>query len=377
MRPTARRRDGTAFFWGTALGFLLTLGVVVANDLEWRFLPTAGASPEVTGTVAVPGRELFFPRTPPPGVHAFVYGVEAVGRPSGSGLAVTCPPGAERIALRSDRGILWSSRIVAATDTLRPDLGGELVVEVQRQARGGALFLDGIPAGKAPGSVEDVPAGWHMASVRDGEKILYQEGLFIHPGEITLLTVPPAPPHGMGRIRVASRILRDTGPTGTAGDAVAVDGEATGKTPIDLNLPAGLHSVSVDREGFPPFVEVLYVPAGQTRQVEADFGREDLLRIQVAMPETISAGRAAAIPVRVDALGESVRLAEGSLHLVRPGQAEPVDVPLVPSGSDPELWVAVLPAGLLDGRQILRGYASCRDDMDRSGASEIFTVPVR
>ena len=70
-------------------------------------------------------------------------------------------------------------------------------------------------------------------------------------------------------------------------------------------------------------------------------------------------------------------LEEGFIHIVKAGQATSVGVPLVPSGTDPDVWVAVVPRELSAGSKVLVGYASCNDDLGRSGESELFSIPLR
>jgi hypothetical protein len=84
-----------------------------------------------------------------------------------------------------------------------------------------------------------------------------------------------------------------------------------------------------------------------------------------------------AIPVSVGAAGESVTLTEGSLFLVRGGQPTTVSIPLVASGTDARLWVAVVPAELTGRRGPLSGYVSCTDERGRRGTSDIFQIVVR
>jgi hypothetical protein len=80
------------------------------------------------------------------------------------------------------------------------------------------------------------------------------------------------------------------------------------------------------------------------------------------------------VPLLVTLDGASVEVVSGALHLVRNGQAQAIDIPLVASGTDKRLWVAVVPGGTLSERGPLRGFASCRDSAGREGTSEIFTI---
>ena len=129
--------------------------------------------------------------------------------------------------------------------------------------------------------------------------------------------------------------------------------------------------------GYPSRVSVVYLEAGRSLYVSADFGGEEGLQVSVAPPSEAAARGPVAIPVRVEAGGESVELRQGTLSLVRPGQARPMMVPLVASGTDSKLWVAVLPAALTASRATLTGYASGVDARGRRGDSEIFHLNLR
>lgn len=372
----------TSFVWGAALGFLVALTLIAVNDMQGGGLPgtrpatAAGAEGEDTAAawIVVAGP---VPET----VQILVDGEPRAFRENGDGPpAYPVAAGPHTVALRSGLGILWSSRIqsvAGAADTLRPELGGEIIVEVQRQGPTGDLYLDDRPAGSAPGSLSDVPPGWHVASVRDGGQELYRTTVRVHPGTVSVVSVPPKPPLGKGNLSVHSRMLRETGYTASSGEPVAVDGERVGSAPVDVTLDAGFHSVRVEREGFDPLVSVLYLPAGHMRHVDADFGREDVLRVEVSIPPSLRGNAPAAIPVRVEARGESVRLKGGELFVVPQGQGEGMRVPLVASESDPRLWVAVVPALLVGRTGTLTGYAACEDEAGRTGASEIFSIPIR
>ena len=367
------------FVWGLAVGLLVTLALVVLHDRHGGILPgPATASAEMTrtaGAVPTAARTLRLAGAIPGDVRVLVDGHPVEARRDDDGLTVTAPLEARRVSLANPLGVLWTSRIGAA-DTLAPALGGELVVEVLRQGPTGELWIDGEKVGAAPAAVDHVPVGWHRVSVRRGDEILYEESLEILPDEVAVVRVPPAPPKGKGSLAVRSRLIAETGFEASTGDAVFVNGAEAGVTPVDLDLDAGFHSITVRREGYPDEVQVLYLPAGQTRHVEGTFGREDVLDVAVSPPAALRAGGPAALAVRVDRLGESVDLAEGRLHVVRAGQQEPVSLPLAPSAGDATTWVAVLPADLLLPGTVIRGYAECTDRVGHAGVSEIFTLPV-
>ncbi len=133
----------------------------------------------------------------------------------------------------------------------------------------------------------------------------------------------------------------------------------------------------MERAGFPAFVEVLYLEAGRSLFVDAQFGGAEPIEVTADPPAEANYRTPLAIPVSVGAAGESVTLTEGSLFLVRGGQPTTVSVPLVASGTDARLWVAVVPAELTARRGPLSGYVSCTDEQGRRGTSDIFQINVR
>jgi len=124
-------------------------------------------------------------------------------------------------------------------------------------------------------------------------------------------------------------------------------------------------------------VELINLEAGGSRYVNAEFGRDERLEVLVTPPTQAAANIALAIPVHIRADDESVLLEEGFLYVVRPDQATPIAVPLVASGTDPDLWVAVVPENLIGRTAALTGYAACVDDMGRRGESELFSLTLR
>lgn len=369
------------FYWGLGLGFTFTLLAVVAGDLGWGVVPTWTQPPAVAvatpGAAGVSSDYLFLDRVLPEGAHVYVDGKPAEVIEQEGGVAVPVSAASTRLEIRGATDTWWSTHLPSPesrADTLRPAWGGEIVVEVQRQGPQGKLFLDGVEMGSAPGSLSEIDPGWHALSIRDGDHILFEDGCTVTSGEVTVVTVPPVPPRGQGRMVVRSRILSENGFEETEGNQVIVDGVLRGVTPLDLNLAAGFHSVRIEAERRPPRIEALYLEAGTTRYVDGEFGREQRLFVRVNPPLQADTQRPLAIPVEVIAEGETVLLEKGSLQVVRPGQATPVSVPLVPSGTDAKLWVGVLPLELISSVDEVVGYATCVDDLGREGDSELFRI---
>ncbi len=382
--PKPRRRSA-GFFWGLTLGLLGALAVVVSGDMGWTALPLpagrpAAAEPGASAEASSATASVYLAGAVPEGMQVFVDGRAVTPVPEGTGSRVPVEPRSRRIEVRGSRGPLWSTPLTGGdggVDTLRPVLGGDVVVQVDRQAPTGPLYLDDEMAGTAPGTLSDVPPGWHTLSIRNDGNVLFEDAVVVNPGQVTLVSVPPVPPLGKGRVSVRSRLLGDDGLREESGNRVGVDGAPAGSTPLEATLPAGFHSIRVDRPGYDPWVQVVYLEAGRSLYATADFGGDTGLTVEVAPPVQAGERSPVAVPVRVTAGGESVSLEEGTLHVVRPGQARPLDVPLVASGTDRALWVAVLPEGLAATRGFLSGYVTCRDGQGRRGDSEIFSVSLR
>jgi hypothetical protein len=382
IRPRDGRKGG--FYWGLTLGFAATLGLILASDAGWSILPapassagTGGPAPGTPAQAAAAGTPLYLAGAIPAEGRVYVDGRPVDATEEATAVRVSIPAHAQRIEIRGPQGTLWTTRLdagSAAPDTLNPLLGGDLVIELEQQARGGAVYLDGAKRGTAPGSLRDVPPGWHVVSIRDGDTVLFEDGCTVRSGEVAVVTVPPVPARGKARLNVRSRILEDTGFRETTGNLVVIDGNMVGETPLSATLDAGFHGIRIEAEGQPARIEVLHLDAGGTRYVNAEFGREDRLSVIATPPVEVNAQRPLAIPVRIAAHDKPVLLQEGAVHLVRPGQSQPVVVPLVPSGTDPALWVAVIPLDVVSPLDDLVGYVRCRDDMGRSGDSELFHV---
>jgi PEGA domain len=374
VRPL--RRSG--FIWGIALGVTIALGVSVAGDLG-GVTPLAhpDASAQTAATIPPPDRSIYLTSPLPAGGVVLADGTEVEATPSGEGTAIVVPGGAVSLEVRGPAGTVWATRLDRERgDTLQAALSGEIVLEGSPTSPRGTAFLDGVPAGSAPGTLSGVLPGWHHVAVRDGDAVLFETGCSVGAGDVAMIAVPTPPAGGKAQLTVRARILGNGGFREAKGYPVRVDGAKAGVTPLDLTLKGGTHSVRVDAPDHPSYVEVIPLDAGTTRFVDAVFGGDERLELEVLPPKEGSRGEPLAVPVQVRIAGSAAPLAHGFLHLIRDGQAKPVDVPLVASGTDPGLWLAALPGGLTGTRYIL-GYVSGEDVTGRRGDSELFSVRLR
>jgi hypothetical protein len=384
-KPAPRRpsRKGE-FLWGLAFGLLGALAVVLVLDhTGFSGIPSSERGrPGADGGGGEPAsRSLVLAGFLPRGSSVFVDGEAVDAETTDMGVRLEIEPSAQRLEVRGSNGPWWTTNLaVPATDadTLRPVLSGDLVVEVDKQGPTGELFVDGVRKGVAPGSAGDVPPGWHLVSIRSPQgDILFENGIEITPGDVSVLRVPPVPPRGKAGLVVRARRLSDEGLIDAPGAAVFVDGKQEGVTPLELTLPAGHHSIRVETSPGAASVEAVFLEAGRSRYVDAQFGGEDHLEVEVSPPLRAPAGSPVAVPVAVAREGKAVILREGALQMIRAGQSETIPVPLVPSTSDPGVWVAVLPAALAAEGGELTGFATCIDEGGRTGTSELFRIPIR
>jgi hypothetical protein len=292
----------------------------------------------------------------------------------GGGSALSVPAHARELEVRGAAGTLWATRLEpGAGDTVRAVLTGEIVVECAPQAPQGRLFVDGAAVGTAPGTVSGVAPGWHHVEIRDAETVLFETSCTVVAGQVAMIPVPRAPGRSRGKLTVRARILSESGFRDVSGYPVRIDGGRAGETPLEITVRGGVHSVRVDAPGRPYRVEVLAIEGGTSRYVDAEFGSEEHLEVRALAPDRGRRGAPLAVPVRVVAPGAKAPLARAWVRLLREGQGEPVEIPLIPSGTDPQLYVAGIPESMT-GSRVLLGYASCQDELGRRGDSELFAV---
>jgi len=163
--------------------------------------------------------------------------------------------------------------------------------------------------------------------------------------------------------------MEESGMVETQARAVRVDGRYRGATPLELNLPAGYHSVAVEEPGQPNLVQVLRIESGSTRYVQAQYPQDQDLGVQIGKPTTVRPDGPIVVAVRIVGVGAPVEKA--FLQRVRPRQAETVQVPLSLSPSDPQIWIGVIPKSLLTPGEPAFAFASGKDVSGKEGCSEI------
>jgi PEGA domain-containing protein len=369
------RRKSGAFFWGLAAGFLATLLFVLAVDLGWMPLAAQGTTPVANAAAITPPatRRLAILGKVPEGAALLVDEHPVASQIENGWTRVTVPSAARAIEMRGQTGAWWKTDLTTTpSDTLRPVWSGEVVVLPSPTFSSGTLYVDGQPMGAVPGTVSGIAPGWHVLSARTGDGLVYEDARAFGPGEVAPWTVPAPPPQGKGRLVVRSRRMGDDGTVETQARSVRVDGRLRGATPLELNVPAGYHSVAVDEPEQPVLVQVLRIEAGSTRYVESQVPREPDLGVEIGRPTTMKPEGTIIVPVRIVTAGAPIQKAV--LQLVRSEQSETIQVPLSVSPSDPQIWVGVIPKSLLALGEPTLAFASGTDVNGKEGCSEIIDL---
>ena len=370
------RRSGT-FFWGLALGFLSTLGIILASDMGWIPLaswthpPALAENPAALSEPA--SRTIVLRGLIPAGGILLADGAPAAHARQGEHTIVTLSPSARSLEIRGSTGTWWTTTLSSGgPDTLRPAWSGEIVVENASGVSGASLFVDGVPAGGVPGAAANLAPGWHVLSVQAGGVVVYEDARSVGPGEVVAVTIPPAPPRGQARLIVRSHRLDANGLVETKARPVRLDGKLAGETPLEVRVEAGYHSVAVVEPGHPARVEVLRVDAGTARYVDIEVAVETPARLEVGSATVVVPGGSLVVPVR--GVSAKAPLRQVVLHIARAHQAESVDVPLVVSPGDPEIWLGTVPGNLQGGERPIRVFASGMDALGQTVWSELTSL---
>jgi eukaryotic-like serine/threonine-protein kinase len=112
--------------------------------------------------------------------------------------------------------------------------------------------------GVTPAMLRDVPTGVYQLNVKRGDWELH-DNVEINRGEVTIKTLEFA----SGKIAVTSE---------PAGAEIFVDGKSRGKSPLELDLPAGAHQFAAKFDGWPEQRQSATVEKNVVAPVAFDFG---------------------------------------------------------------------------------------------------------
>jgi serine/threonine-protein kinase len=186
---------------------------------------------------------------PPPAVP--VPRERADGSPSlGRGMALAAAGAAVALALT-----YFGGRAPRAPGAELSVAASELPFRIETEPPGAVIWLDGAEAGRAPVVRPQIEPGQHNVRVA-------AEG---YATASLTFTVQPGVPPGSLRFVLDPMSARLDITSNPPGALVSVDGETIGETPLEqLPMPTGRHTVTVAKDGFAPWKQVVDGQAGQT-----------------------------------------------------------------------------------------------------------------
>jgi hypothetical protein len=161
------------------------------------------------------------------------------------------------------------------TDT-SSSAGGTVIV--MSFPEGASVFLNDEYRGITPIKIQNIPPGKYLVNIskegssNDSAPVILYEGSTREIG-FTLESLSPTTPAptGSGSVAVSST---------PGGATVTLDGNVVGTTRMErasliLNdIPAGMHTISVELAGYPPYTETVTVRKNQVVKVSAEFSSE-------------------------------------------------------------------------------------------------------
>jgi PEGA domain-containing protein len=161
--------------------------------------------------------------------------------------------------------------------TMQASQGGN--VRVLSNVLDAEVWVDGTFRGKAPLDVNGLASGMHIVDVKAPGYDTHEEKVTVNAGSATIvkmdLTVAPQSLGAQGRIKVVSPVPEAQ---------VFIDGANVGRVPVDKEVAAGDHFVTVQQVGFGKFAQKIRVEPSQTLTVTAELRAAGGLRF-VATPE--------------------------------------------------------------------------------------------
>lgn len=266
-------------------------------------------------------------------------------------------PSATNAALAGDPTAVGEGRIEARTE---PFIAGVTVT------------VDGKAIGKAPVSLDGIPAGKHLVGFDGGNGRRWEEEVNVIANEVAIAIAPLGAPETQGLVEVIATRMNNDGPSDEEVQ-VLVDGEVRGATPLDLKLDPGTHAVALDLGGD----RVIY------RVIEVRPGDKQVLDVPVdAPPPFVIEHRAAAnlagdgtVILTVQVKGPSASATYLNLHVEENGVFKAY--PMGPVPGAPGTYAVGLPVSReLHGKR-LRYYFATAAEGETPVVTKIFVVPLR
>jgi hypothetical protein len=181
-------------------------------------------------------------------------------------------PKAQRVTIKAGADELVTIQVEA------PGVGPSgAVIRVVSTVPGAKVYIDGADLGQAPVNFPTTP-GKHFVTVQAEKHAKFEQEIDLAAGQTIDVT---AALKSSGLVRFIST---------PGGAEVVLDGRTVGKTPLDLDVEAGEHVVTIRAEGFHDFEQKLTIQGGETRPIQATLAKLD----QGLPPEVIASRKAIA-----------------------------------------------------------------------------------
>ncbi len=179
--------------------------------------------------------------------------------------------GAHVVEVSKPPAVPWKQTVYVKAGQ-RTKITAELRASIQ-QAEGGnvrvivniadaEVWVDGVSHGKQPVDIKGLAPGMHIVEARAPGHDAKEERVTVNAGSATIVKLDLQPSTGpTGVIKVVSSAPEAT---------VFIDGASVGFAPLEKEVSAGEHFVSVERQGFAKFERKINVEAKQTFLVTAE-----------------------------------------------------------------------------------------------------------
>ncbi|MFH0900094.1 MAG: PEGA domain-containing protein [Pseudomonadota bacterium] len=157
------------------------------------------------------------------------------------------------------------AKVVATlATTIQQVTGGN--IKVVCDVEGAEVWLDGELKGKTPVTLESVASGSHRLAVKVQGYTPFEDQVSVDAGSATIVKASltkiaaAPPPPSTGLLKIVSPVPEAK---------VFIDGASAGTVPVEREVPAGEHFVTVQQTGYAVFEEKVQVAAGQVASVTA------------------------------------------------------------------------------------------------------------
>jgi formylglycine-generating enzyme required for sulfatase activity len=189
-----------------------------------------------------------------------IDGVES-GRAPG---LITAPPGNHTITLRAPRYVDYIATLAIAGAGARQDLKATLqpswgTLQISATTAGAHVGVDGTDYGIAP-AVVDAPSGVRQVRISAPNLKTWESSVVLRAGEAL----------SVGPITLGQPDAHLTLRSEPAGAEVTVAGTLRGRTPLDVDLPAGIqHELVVNSPGYAAWTRQVFAESGKNITVDA------------------------------------------------------------------------------------------------------------